>query len=101
MAAVAPPREKKTPNPRRTIYRHPKEINDDDPIFPLYFLIMIPNTIGMFSRAYRRNDYSLAILSLLDWENMKSGEHGIGLLGNQRLDARELKNDSDSVLEKV
>lgn len=59
----------------------------------LYFVVVVCSVFLL---------YEFVIVDLVkDWENMKSGEHGIGLLGNQRLDARELKNDSDSVLEKV
>ncbi|KAL4581700.1 hypothetical protein LXL04_006227 [Taraxacum kok-saghyz] len=65
MAAVVPLRKKKTQNPRRTFHRNPNETDDEDQTFPIYFLIMIPNTIGMFARAHRRSDYSLAVLGLL------------------------------------
>ncbi|KAI3776954.1 hypothetical protein L1987_46746 [Smallanthus sonchifolius] len=34
-------------------------------MFPLYFLLMMPNTIGSFARAYCHNNYSLAVLGLL------------------------------------
>ncbi|KAK9048211.1 hypothetical protein SSX86_032826 [Deinandra increscens subsp. villosa] len=34
-------------------------------MFPYYLLIMVPNIIGAFARAFRTNDYSMAVFNLL------------------------------------
>ncbi|GKB95877.1 hypothetical protein Tco_0982014 [Tanacetum coccineum] len=65
MAAGVPFRKKTNPKPRQTNLNDANEADDEHNMFPFYFIIMMPNTIGSFARAYHYNDYSLALLGLL------------------------------------
>ncbi|PWA81995.1 hypothetical protein CTI12_AA181950 [Artemisia annua] len=65
MAARVPFHKNTNLKPHQTNLSDANEADDDHNIFPFYFLIMMPNTIGSFARAYHYNDYSLALLGLL------------------------------------
>ncbi|GKD66059.1 hypothetical protein Tco_1308167 [Tanacetum coccineum] len=65
MAAGVSFRKKTNPKPRQTNLNDANEADDEHNMFPFYFIIMMPNTIGSFARAYHYNDYSLALLGLL------------------------------------
>ncbi|KAI3776952.1 hypothetical protein L1987_46744 [Smallanthus sonchifolius] len=54
--------KKTNQNPDNTIH---VDAGNKNHTSPFYFLIMMPNIIGSFARAYRSNDYSLAVFSLL------------------------------------
>ncbi|KAI3776951.1 hypothetical protein L1987_46743 [Smallanthus sonchifolius] len=60
--AVTPLPKNANLNPDRTVH---VDADNKKHTSPFYFLIMMPNIIGLFDTGYRRNDYSLAVFGLL------------------------------------